>query len=350
MTSSFTSASVIDVYCGAGCLSHGFLAEGFSVECGIDIDEHCRHAYESSNQAEFLCRDVLDMKTHEVGAMFNRSVPTVLAGCAPCQPFSQYNVHNSDPKWVLVDRFAGLVEHVQPDVVSMENVPQLLTFKGGRTFQSFLKTLSEAGYRTVWKILNAYDYGVPQTRRRLVLIGSKLGMPHLPDPTDDPESDRSVASAIAHLPALQAGEVNEDDPLHRARNLSPLNLRRIRASKPGGSWHDWERGLLPACYQRSSGRLYTAVYGRMAWGGPAPTLTTQFVNYGSGRYGHPDQDRAISLREGALLQTIPETYDLASDATDINFNVMRRLIGNAVPVLLARALARAIREHIRELS
>ena len=175
-------------------------------------------------------------------------------------------------------------------------------------------------------------------------------MPHLPNPIDESEVDRSVFSAIAHLPALQAGETDDNDPLHRARSLSPLNLSRIRASKPGGSWHDWDKELLPTCYQRNSGRRYTAVYGRMEWNKPAPTLTTQFVNYGSGRYGHPTQDRAISLREGAILQTIPLTYELAKDETTINFSAMTRLIGNAVPVSLARALASAIRDHLKELS
>ncbi|MXX95006.1 MAG: DNA cytosine methyltransferase [Gammaproteobacteria bacterium] len=350
MRSPFENASVIDVFCGAGCLSHGFVAEGFSVECGIDVDELCRHAFEFNNDAEFLCRDVLDLNFSEVEARFIRNVPTILVGCAPCQPFSQYNVHNTDPKWVLVERFANLVENIQPDVVSMENVPRLVSFKRGKIFRSFLRTLRAAGYQIVWRILNAYDYGVPQTRRRLVLIGSRLGMPHLPNPIDESEVDRSVFSAIAHLPALQAGETDDNDPLHRARSLSPLNLSRIRASKPGGSWHDWDKELLPTCYQRNSGRRYTAVYGRMEWNKPAPTLTTQFVNYGSGRYGHPTQDRAISLREGAILQTIPLTYELAKDETTINFSAMTRLIGNAVPVSLARALASAIRDHLKELS
>ena len=122
---------MIDVYCGVGCLSHGFHLEGFEVECGIDIDESCRHAFEFNNEAEFLSRDVFEMSANEIYSRFDHTKPTVLVGCAPCQPFSQYNVHNNDPKWELVDKLGDLVVQTRPDIVSMENVPQLVRFKIG---------------------------------------------------------------------------------------------------------------------------------------------------------------------------------------------------------------------------
>lgn len=347
-TQSKIIGSVIDVFCGAGCLSNGFHQEGFKVECGIDVDENCRYAFETNNFAEFWNRDVLDVKPADLALQFNHNIPSVLLGCAPCQPFSQFNVNREDPKWLLVDKLADLVEAIKPDIVSMENVPLLIRFKSGSTFRAFLRRLKSLHYNIVWKVMNSYDYGAPQTRRRLVVLGSRLGVPSLPTPNRDNASKKSVFETISHLPEISAGTFDHIDPLHRSRKLSPMNLRRIQASKPGGSWHDWNRELIPKCYQRSTGALYTAVYGRLEWDKPAPTLTTQFLNYGSGRYGHPVQDRALSIREGALLQTIPEEYALSADPETETFKTMGRMIGNAVPIALARALAQAIATHIQD--
>jgi DNA (cytosine-5)-methyltransferase 1 len=155
---------------------------------------------------------------------------------------------------------------------------------------------------------------------------------------------KTVRETINHLPSLQAGETDEDDPLHTARELDEINLRRIQHSKPGGTWHDWPDELVLDCHREESGRSFDAVYGRMVPDEPAPTITTQFYNLGSGRFGHYDteQDRALSLREGALLQTFPEDYGFFDSLEDVGIRKTGVLIGNAVPPALGEVIGERI--------
>ena len=188
--------------------------------------------------------------------------------------------------------------------------------------------------------------GIPQTRKRLVLLASRLnGDPLGLDPTS--ASVATVRQAIEGLPAIGAGDVDPHDPLHAAASLSDRNLSRIRASVPGGTWRDWPSELQAACHQKNTGATYPAVYGRMEWDRPGPTMTTQCFGYGNGRFGHPSQDRAISLREAALLQTFPETYRFAPPNARVSFNRMGRLIGNAVPVRLGEVIAQSLIAHVQ---
>jgi DNA (cytosine-5)-methyltransferase 1 len=337
--------SVVDLFCGAGGLSHGFHLRGFAVSAGIDTDETCRYAFEHNNRAKFVRRDVAKLTAREVRALFARGTARVLVGCAPCQPFSTYNQKNSDPKWQLVRRFGALVERVRPDVLSMENVPSLLTFREGKIFREFVDRLKLAGYHVEWDVLYGPDFGLAQTRSRLVLLASRLGPIDLPAPSRR-RKPRTVRDQIGHLPALKHGAVDAHDPLHRSSSLSRINLRRIAAAKPGGSWKDWERRLVAPCHKAKTGKGYSSVYGRMSWSAPAPTITTQFFNFGSGRFGHPRQDRALSLREGALLQGFPAKYQFVKPGEPIQFTPVGQMIGNAVPVRLASAIASAVRAHL----
>jgi DNA (cytosine-5)-methyltransferase 1 len=159
-----------------------------------------------------------------------------------------------------------------------------------------------------------------------------------------------VRGAIADLPPLHAGEKDAIDPLHAACSLSRTNLARIRASQPGGTWRDWPIKLLAGCHKRSSGATYPSVYGRMEWDKPAPTITTLCYGYGNGRFGHPDQDRAISLREAATLQTFPRNYRFEPDGQRIRFSVVGRLIGNAVPVRLGEVIGQSLLCHLRNVA
>ena len=300
-------ATVVDLFCGAGGLSHGFHLEGFEVVAGIDTDEHCRYAFEHNNNAIFIRRDVAKLTAQEINTLFTPGKRRVLVGCAPCQPFSTYSQKNSGTEWQLVTRFGQLIDQVRPDVLSMENVPRLLAFHKGTIFKRFVQRLRTAKYHVVWDVLYAPDYGLAQTRSRLVLLASRLGPIELPRPTHK-RKHRTVRDEIAHLPAIRHGEVDEKDPLHRASALTEVNLRRIAAAKPGGSWKDWNRRLVADCHKVETGKGYSSVYGRMSWSAPAPTITTQFYGFGNGRFGHPRQDRALSLREGALLQGFPVGY------------------------------------------
>ena len=341
-------ASVIDIFCGAGGLSHGFFLEDFVISCGIDADEACRYPFEYNNRAPFVCKDIKNVAPEEVEEEFIPGVPRILVGCAPCQPFSKYTQAREDPKWRLLDDFAALITEVRPDVVSMENVPQLVHFKGGELFNSFIRRLQLVGYEIAWEIAYCPNFGVPQSRSRLVLIASLHGKPILPESTHEPGNYATTRNAISTLPPLSAGEIHSQDSLHRASRLSAVNLDRIRLSMPGGTWRDWPEHLVTECHKRPSGRSYGAVYGRMAWDEPAPTMTTQFYGFGNGRFGHPEQDRAISLREGAILQSFPPCYEFVGPGKPINLKTVGRMIGNAVPVELARAIARAIERHLSE--
>lgn len=156
---------------------------------------------------------------------------------------------------------------------------------------------------------------------------------------------RTVRDAIGRLRPIAAGEQAPRDPLHTASRLSSLNMARIRASIPGGSWRDWPKSLVADCHKAPSGRTYPSVYGRMEWNKPAPTMTTQCFGFGNGRFGHPEQNRAISLREAAILQSFPRNYAFVPPGKPVEFSVVGRLIGNAVPVDLGRAIARSLLNH-----
>ena len=221
----------------------------------------------------------------------------------------------------------------------------MVRFRKGKLFDGFVDALEKEGYIVDWEIAFAPDYGVPQQRSRLVLLASLMGKLKLESPTHDATHYETVARAIGDLPELVAGGVDSRDSLHRCSRLSPLNLSRIRASKAGGNWRDWNEELVSDCHKKETGHGYGSVYGRMKWDGPAPTITTQFYGFGNGRFGHPEQDRAVSLREGAILQSFPPSYDFVKPGTSVQFKTLGRMIGNAVPVLLAQAIARSIRTH-----
>ena len=339
------NATVVDLFCGAGGLSHGFYKEGFEIVGGIDIDETCRYAFEQNNESPFIRRDVAKISGQEINDLFIPGKYRVLVGCAPCQPFSTYNQKNDDPKWRLLSHFAELIDNARPDIVSMENVPRLLKFKNGVVFRQFVDRLIDSDYHVAWKVLYGPDFGLAQTRRRLVLLASRLGPISLPEPTHT-DRYRTVKDEIGHLPPLSHGGSDNSDPLHRASRLSEINIRRIMASRPGGSWREWDDNLIADCHKEKTGRTYSSVYGRMRWEEPSPTITTQFFGFGNGRFGHPEQLRALSLREGAMLQGFPHDYEFVRPGERIQFKAIGRLIGNAVPVKLASAIARSVKTHL----
>lgn len=332
---------VVDLFCGVGALSHGLKRAGLSILAGYDVDARCKHAFEINNDADFYARDVAKLTAAEIKRHFSGNAPSILAGCAPCQPFSTYKQrYEEDPQWSLISKFAKLAIAVQPDFVTMENVPALLKYKDGHVFEDFCKQLTDGGYSVQWSVAKCEEFGVPQKRRRLVLLASRDASLVALSPTHS--AAISVRDAIGKLPLLKAGEVSNEDRLHAAASLSAKNLERIRASKPGGTWKDWPVELRAPCHQRLSGKTYSGVYARMSWDSPSPTMTTQCYGYGNGRFGHPQQDRAISLREAAILQSFPEDYNFLPDNEKVSFVEVGRWIGNAVPVKLAEAIGQAI--------
>ncbi len=344
----FRSGSVVDLFCGVGGLSHGFVLEGFKVAAGIDADSSCRYAYERNNGARFLEWNVEGLTGEMVNGLFISGEPRILVGCAPCQPFSTYTQSRIDAKWRLLEEFERIIRETLPDIVSMENVPRLAKFRNGELFGQFVKNLKSNGYSVWWDVVECASYGVPQTRKRLVLLASMVGDIELVSPTHTQERFATVAEIIGDLPPLTAGEQHLNDPLHRASGLSATNLARIKAAQPGGSWKEWDKTLVTPCHKKASGRGYASVYGRMTWDDLAPTITTQCYGFGNGRFGHPEQDRAISLREAALLQTFPGYYEFFEPGKKWFTSVAGRWIGNAVPVELARAVARSIARALED--
>lgn len=340
--------SVVDLFCGAGGLSHGFKLEGFKIAAGFDIDEKCKFPFETNNGAPFRGVDVARICPDKLNSEFVANQPRILVGCAPCQPFSKYSQGREDGRWQLLEHFSRLIEEIKPDIVSMENVPRLQKFKNSEVFNSFIRRLRNDDYFVDWMTAYCPDYGIPQSRSRLVLVASRYGPPGVPKATHKPSSYRTVRDAIGDLAAIDAGGCHPNDRLHRCSSLSERNMQRIRASRPGGSWRDWSDNLVTPCHREESGKGYSSVYGRMEWDEPAPTMTTQFFGFGNGRFGHPDQDRAISLREGALLQTFPAGYAFVPEGETVHVKTLGRLIGNAVPVDLGRAIARQVRAHLQE--
>lgn len=345
---SMRDCSVIDMFCGIGGLTHGFIKENFRVIAGFDIDESCRYAYEQNNKARFISKKIEEVKAEDILELYPPDHTRILIGCAPCQPFSKYQQKQgaNNEKWKLLGAFADLIVAVQPEIVSMENVPELLRFKKGEVFDNFVEKLDKVGYHVTSDLVYCPDYGIPQERTRLVLFASKFGKVRLLEKTHTPEQYRTVRSVIGNLPPLEAGASCKNDPLHRAQGISELNLRRIKQSIPGGSWHDWDEELITECHRKKSGIHYSSVYGRMRWDEPSPTLTTECFAYGSGRFGHPEQNRALSLREAALLQTFAPTYEFVEPGSPLYFTTIGRYIGNAVPVDLGRVIAKSIRIHL----
>ena len=344
------TVQVVDLFCGVGGLTRGLRDEGFNVVAGYDNDPTCEYAYSFNNNASFHLADITNVTGDEIAANYDKDSIRILVGCAPCQPFSlmrskmgdRYN--ELDKKYTLLNEFGRIIEEVQPTIVSMENVPQLY---GKDVLDSFLEILEKHHYRVKYQVVYCPDYGICQGRRRFVLLASKLGDIELIKPTHD-KNEVKIESFIKDLPKIKAGEICKSDPLHQAANLSELNIKRIKCSKPGGSWKDWPKELRCACHKKESGQSYTSVYGRMSWGKIGPTITTQFYNYGTGRHGHPDQDRALSLREGALLQTFPINYQFYDPNLPYVFNDVARHIGNAVPVRLGQVIGQSIKNHLQE--
>jgi DNA (cytosine-5)-methyltransferase 1 len=338
--------NAIDLFCGVGGLTHGLVKAHVNVVAGLDIDPACAFPYSKNNSARFLRRDITSLESPDLEELFPKEGLKLLAGCAPCQPFSTYsrrgsNRRTSDDDWSLLRSFGRLIREVGPDLVTMENVPQLVDHA---IFGEFLAELD--GYSVTWSIVECAEFGVPQTRKRLVLLASRFGDDELNLQAHKPRR-KTVRETIGSLPAIEAGGASESDPLHMASRLSDLNMRRVRASRPGGTWRDWPTELLADCHRRPTGDTYPSVYGRMSWDESAPTITTQCFGYGNGRFGHPEQNRAISLREAAMLQTFPRSYAFAPPGSKIRFNRMGRLIGNAVPVRLGEAIGKALNRHVK---
>ena len=351
MARSNNTYEVIDLFCGIGGLSYGLKCQGMKILAGFDLDYTCQYAYETNTGGKFYYRDVKTISGDEINKLYSqkKNVIKVLAGCAPCQPFSSYafkNKNKDKDKYNLLYEFGRLVKEVHPDIVTMENVPAIASFKLKSVLADFVEVLQNEGYNVKYKVVYCPDYGIPQTRKRLVLLASRLGNIDLISPTHKKENYVTVKDAIGHLPPLEAGQGCPTDALHRCRALSPLNLQRLKSTPYGGSWKDWPADLMLECHKKESGKSFGSVYGRMVWEEPSPTMTTLCTGIGNGRFGHPVQNRAISAREAALFQTFPITYKFFTNEHEVSLTKASRYIGNAVPPKLGEVIAQSIKSNL----
>lgn len=338
---------MVDLFCGIGGMTHGFIKENFNVVAGLDLDPDCKYAYEESNGAKFIEADLKKYSLSKLKQEFGDAKYKILIGCAPCQPFSQYtHRYKNKGKWDLLYSFTNIINHIEPDIVSMENVPGLLHYKNYSVYDDFKDNLTNSGYEITENIVYCPDYGIPQTRRRLVLLASKLGKIDLIKGSYDKSNYKTVRDTIGQLEPLENGQISDTDPLHRTSKLSNKNLKRIKFTLEGGGWKDWPQSLVLDCHKKDSGKSYGSVYGRMIWDKPSPTITTQSFGYGNGRFGHPDQDRALTLREAALLQTFPPDYIFTKIDDFKSIRTVMKHIGNAVPPVLGRVIAKSILDHL----
>ena len=320
----------------------------------LDWDRDSQHTFQINfPDAIFKLEDIREISTSYVRTLVDaqRPNPILFCGCAPCQPFTKQNTtrrpQEADDRLSLLSYFATLVEQCGPDIVFVENVPGLHRFDhGSQTFGGFLQRLKLAGYSYDYKLVPLKRYGIPQNRSRLVLLAmaGRYGQIKLPPETNGPNAAnpryQTVRDWIGDFPPIVAGAEHPDIPNHRAAKLSAKNLHRVRATPEGGGHASWPKELQLPCHKKTPG--YSDVYGRMSWDLPASGLTTRCISYSNGRFGHPEQDRAISVREAASLQTFPLDFRFKGSLTS-----MARQIGNAVPVHLAKIMGLHVIEHLQ---
>ena len=336
-----TNIKAIDFCCGAGGLTRGLLDAGVSVVAGLDNDDRLRRTYVENNKpSRFIAADLAQVDIDALRAELGIGADdlTLYAACTPCQPFSTLNTaKGDDARKSLLLEFGKIIAQRPPDFVIVENVPGLHNAFGLDIYQEFLAGLEAEGYLAESGLLDAKDYGVPQTRKRFILVAAKGRQPRLPAATTK-TGPITVRECIEKYPPLAAGERDAKFANHAARKLPPHH-RRIVAAVPtdGGSRSDVaDTSILLPCHQRHP-KAHKDVFGRMAWDAPSPTLTCRCTDVYCGRFIHPQQDRGISLREAAALQTFDDNYEFFGGS----FLEQARQIGNAVPVRLAKALGAA---------
>lgn len=336
---------LLDLFSGAGGTSLGFAAANslfpvFEILGGCDINKASAETYSHNYGTPVLNEDIARL-AYEEGAFddvlkrlhFNSLKPTVLIGCAPCQGFSSHRKKHwneeDDIRNSLIIAFAQIVEKINPDVIIMENVPEFLSQRYWRYFSAAKQHFEECGYIVKQNIYNAAAFGVPQERFRSIVIGMKKNF-LLPVPYLRSYEYRTVRDAIGNLPHVKAGVAAKNDPLHKSAAHKQSTIDVIKKVPHDGG--NRPSGVGPACLDKIKG--FSDVYGRLWWDKPSITITHYARNPASGRYTHPEQDRGLTAREAALLQSFPQGFEFVGKADDIF-----RQIGEAVPPMLSAALA-----------
>jgi DNA (cytosine-5)-methyltransferase 1 len=346
----------VDLFCGCGGVTHGFLKSGIDMRLGVDFEPSYKTTYETNNNVPFLTSDVRKIKAEEIisylGEISNKHF--IVSSCAPCQPFSLKNSKRSrdssiDPRIDLGFELIRILNEFESlgvfcSGVFIENVPE---FSKRPVWQSIRADLFSKGFSVANKVINCADYGVPQSRRRFIALAVRdwcfLSMPK-PTHGGGLLPYKTVRDAFHCLPPIAAGEECEFTPNHKSRSLSPINYQRI-TSVPlnGGSRSSFPEELVLDCHKKCDG--HKDVYGRLSLDSPSPTITTRCVSITNGRYGHPLEHRAITVREAARLQTFPDDFIFYGNNIETN----ARMVGNAVPVEISEIFGRFLNDKISDL-
>ena len=342
--------TAVEIFAGGGGLAVGLREAGFRTVAAVEIEPHAAATFKANHPSVQVFRQ--DIRTVH-GSMIlplANGVIDVLAACPPCQGFSSLTSkwRKDDPRNSLVAEVGRLTSEMLPKAIMLENVPGLAQ-KGLPLFDDLLDKLQHLGYETNWSVLQVADYGVPQKRRRLVLLAGLGFRIEMPNPTHS----RTGAGGLPRWRTVRDAIKGMDEPVtftdakscggaqavgwHVVRQISPANLERIRKAKPGGSWRDIPEELRVSCHQNGYDG-FPNVYGRMAWDEPSVTITAGCTTLSKGRFGHPESDRTISLREAALLQTFPPDYRFETP----HFERACEIVGNALPCVFAEAIARQV--------
>lgn len=335
----------IDFFCGGGGMTCGLRQAGIDVVAGIDFDEEAKETYEFNNKNFFIHSDIRRLHTDFFERKFNiqcNDDNLIFVGCSPCQYYSIINTdkNKSIKSKDLLMNFYRFVEYYRPGYVLVENVPGILTNKDS-ILPKFLKEMNTIGYNEKHKIVDMCYYGVPQTRERFSLIATRLNKPIVfPKRNEKQSLLKDFIGEQNGFPRLRAGNKDTSSSNHTVAGLKSINIERLRQTPHDGGnrlAYAHNKKLVQNCY-KGKDNIFNDNYGRMWWNKPASTITTKFFSISNGRFGHPEEDRAISLREGATLQTFPKEYVFKTKS----ISKTAKLIGNAVPCEYARRLGEVI--------
>lgn len=340
----------VDFFCGAGGMSYGFLQAGIEILAGIDIERQFEKTYLANHpRAKFINQDIIQYQPKELQNVISIKKfddNLIFIGCSPCQYWSKINNDRRKSAYSnnLIYDFQRFIKFFLPGYVVVENVPGLLKERNNHVLLDFLDFLVFQGYKYEYRILRTDEYGVPQRRNRFVLIASRIAS-KISFPEPEKRKDLTVYNFIGEhngFPKVTDGHIDSTEFLHSTAALSPLNKRRTAITpKDGGtrlSWKDDSELQIPA--YKDKDHYYRSIYGRLYWHKPSTTITTRFIATSCGRFTHPEEDRGLSLREGATLQTFPKNYKFIGGLVSV-----AKQIGNAVPPEMAKRIALSIKNN-----